>query len=103
LDVGMLGGITVHCFFILPTTVLRIWRMKYWGDAVVLFRYYLSSADSKSPSFCVPHYMYVYQPVVSHLNVHSLAPDVVRTFASTLWYFFLKWNDVLPICSALLY
>jgi hypothetical protein len=29
LDVGMLGGITVHCFFILPTTVLRIWRMKY--------------------------------------------------------------------------
>jgi hypothetical protein len=28
-DVGILGANAIHCFFILPITILRIWRMKY--------------------------------------------------------------------------
>jgi hypothetical protein len=28
-DVGMLGANAIYCFFILPTTVLKIWRMKH--------------------------------------------------------------------------
>jgi hypothetical protein len=28
-DVGLLGANAIHCFVILPITILRIWRMKY--------------------------------------------------------------------------
>jgi hypothetical protein len=38
-DMGVLGSSAAYCFVVLPTQILRHWRMKWRSYAVVLLRY----------------------------------------------------------------